>query len=68
MRTAWSLRTRTFVACTILATLSLGFAFAYVNARATGEAETDLQRGLAATLSQGLLLSELLRRCAEEAS
>src|SRR5262245_52998959 len=52
MRTAWSLRNRIFVACTILATLSLGFAFAYVNARATGEAEADLQRGVvdAATL------------------
>jgi len=47
MGTAWSLRNRIFLACTILATLSLGFAFAYVNARATGEAETDLRRGLA---------------------
>jgi len=41
-----SLTNRIFVACTLLATLSLGFAFYYVNARATGEAEAELRRGL----------------------
>ncbi|HEX5110874.1 MAG TPA: ATP-binding protein [Vicinamibacterales bacterium] len=46
MRSAWSLSNRIFLACTILATLSLGFAFAYVNATATAEAEEDLRRGL----------------------
>jgi signal transduction histidine kinase len=41
-----SLTNRIFVACTLLATLSLGFAFYYVNARATSEAEAELRRGL----------------------
>ena len=38
MRVA-SLTNRIFLACTLLATLSLGFAFYFVNARATPEAE-----------------------------
>jgi signal transduction histidine kinase len=46
MRSASSLSNRIFLACTLLATLSLGFAFWVVNATATKEAEADLQRGL----------------------
>jgi signal transduction histidine kinase len=46
MWTASSLSNRIFLACTLLATLSLGFAFAYVNARATQQAEIDLHREL----------------------
>jgi len=46
MRVTSSLTNRIFVACTLLATLSLGFAFYYVNARATSEAEAELRRGL----------------------
>src|SRR5215813_14824957 len=41
-----SLTNRIFFACTLLATLSLGFAFYFVNARATSEAEVELRRGL----------------------
>jgi signal transduction histidine kinase len=41
-----SLTNRIFFACTLLATLSLGFAFYFVNARATSEAEAELRRGL----------------------
>src|SRR3954470_24326778 len=41
-----SLTNRIFVACTLLAMLSLGFAFSFVNARATSEAEAELRRGL----------------------
>jgi len=41
-----SLTNRIFVACTLLAMLSLGFAFYFVNARATTEAEAELRRGL----------------------
>jgi len=41
-----SLTNRIFVACTLLATLSLGFAFYFVNARATSEAEAELRAGL----------------------
>src|SRR5919201_1831639 len=41
-----SLSNRVFLACALVATLSLGFAFYYVNARATGEAEAELRRGL----------------------
>jgi signal transduction histidine kinase len=41
-----SLNNRIFLACTLLATLSLGFAFSYVNAKATTDAEADLRRGL----------------------
>ena len=39
MWTASSLSNRIFLACTLLATLSLGFAFSFVNAKATSEAE-----------------------------
>jgi signal transduction histidine kinase len=46
MRIASSLTNRIFLACTVLATLSLGFAFYFVNARATSEAETVLERDL----------------------
>jgi signal transduction histidine kinase len=51
MRVA-SLTNRIFVASTALATLSLGFAFYFVNAQVAAEAEADLQRTLieAATL------------------
>jgi signal transduction histidine kinase len=41
-----SLSNRIFVACALVATLSLGFAFYFVNARATREAEAELRRGL----------------------
>jgi signal transduction histidine kinase len=47
MRIASSLTNRIFIASTLLATLSLGFAFLFVNARATAEVEADLERGLA---------------------
>ncbi len=41
-----SLTNRIFLACTLLAMLSLGFASYFVNARVSSEAEADLQRGL----------------------
>ncbi|NOT27536.1 MAG: hypothetical protein HOP16_15735 [Acidobacteria bacterium] len=52
MRAISSLTNRVFLACTLLATLSLGLAFYFVDERATSEAEADLRRGLleAATL------------------
>lgn len=52
MRLAASLTNRIFLACTLLAMLSLGFAIFFVNERASTEAEADLRRGLteAATL------------------
>ena len=61
MRSASSLSNRIFLACTLLATLSLGFAFWVVNATATKEAEADLQRGLvdAAELVDEHRISEL---------
>ena len=46
MRAASSLTNRVFLACTLLAMLSLGFAFYFVNERASAEAEADLRRGL----------------------
>jgi signal transduction histidine kinase len=46
MWTASSLSNRIFLACTLLATLSLGFAFSYVNAKATQQAEIDLHSEL----------------------
>jgi signal transduction histidine kinase len=46
MHVSSSLTNRIFFACTLLAMLSLGFAFYFVNARATSEAEVELQRGL----------------------
>ena len=46
MRAASSLTNRIFLACTLLAMLSLGFAFYFVNERASNEAEAELRRGL----------------------
>ena len=46
MRAVSSLTNRVFLACTLLATLSLGLAFYFVNERASSEAEADLRRGL----------------------
>ena len=46
MRFASSLTNRVFLACTLLAVLSLGFAFYFVNARAATAAEEELRRGL----------------------
>jgi signal transduction histidine kinase len=46
MRALSSLTNRIFFACTVLAVLSLGFASYFVNARASGEAEAELRRGL----------------------
>ena len=46
MRIASSLTNRIFLASTVLATLSLGFAFYFVNARVSEEAEADLRREL----------------------
>ena len=46
MRIASSLTNRIFLACTLLATLSLGFAFYFVNERASAAAEAELRRGL----------------------
>ncbi|HEY6506579.1 MAG TPA: ATP-binding protein [Vicinamibacterales bacterium] len=42
-----SLTNRIFLASTLLATLALGFAFAFVNARVATEVEAELQRDLA---------------------
>lgn len=42
-----SLTNRIFLACTVVAALSLGFAFSFVNVRASREAEEELRRGLA---------------------
>ena len=47
IRIASSLTNRIFLASTLLAILSLGFAFAFVNARASAEVEADLERGIA---------------------
>jgi signal transduction histidine kinase len=47
MRLSSSLTNRIFLACTLLATVSLGFAFAFVNAQVTGEVEAELRRDLA---------------------
>jgi signal transduction histidine kinase len=46
MRAASSLTNRIFIACMLLAMLSLGFAFYFVNARASTEVEAELRRGL----------------------
>jgi signal transduction histidine kinase len=46
MRVASSLTNRIFLACAVLATMSLGFAFYFVNARVSAEAEADLRRGV----------------------
>ena len=45
-RAASSLTNRIFVASTLLAMLSLGLAFYFVNVRATADAEEELRRGL----------------------
>jgi signal transduction histidine kinase len=50
-----SLTNRIFIACTLLAMLSLGFAFYFVNARATSEAEAELRRGL---IEAGILVDQ----------
>jgi hypothetical protein len=52
IRIASSLTNRIFIASTLLAIVSLGFAFYFVNAQFTSDAEADLRRGLteAATL------------------
>jgi signal transduction histidine kinase len=52
IRIASSLTNRIFIASTLLAIVSLGLAFYFVNARVSSEAEADLRRGLteAATL------------------
>lgn len=47
MRIASSLTNRVFLACTLLATLSLGFALYFVDERASAAAEAGMQRGLA---------------------
>ena len=46
MRFVSSLTNRVFLACTLLAMLSLGFAFYFVNERAASAAEDELRRGL----------------------
>ncbi len=46
MRALSSLTNRIFLACTLLALLSLGFASYFVNARVSSEAEAELRRGL----------------------
>ena len=46
MRLSSSLSNRIFLACTLLATVSLGFAFTFVNAQVTGEVEAELRRDL----------------------
>jgi signal transduction histidine kinase len=46
MRPTASLSNRVFLACTLLAVLSLGFAFYFVNERVANEAEAALRRGL----------------------
>ena len=46
MRIASSLTNRVFLACTLLATLSLGFALYFVDERASAAAEAELHRGL----------------------
>jgi signal transduction histidine kinase len=55
MRAASSLSNRVFLACTLLAMLSLGFAFYFVNERASGEAEADLRRSL---VEAGILVDQ----------
>ena len=50
-----SLTNRIFVACTLLAMLSLGFAFYFVNARAMNEAEAELRRSL---IEAGILVDQ----------
>ncbi|MBI2187227.1 MAG: hypothetical protein HYU37_08925 [Acidobacteria bacterium] len=56
MSVASSLTNRVFLACTLLATVSLGFALYFVDERASAAAETELRRGLA---EAGSLVQEL---------
>jgi len=51
MRIASSLTNRVFLACTLLATLSLGFALYFVDERASAAAEAGLRRGFAESVS-----------------
>ena len=46
MRLSSSLTNRIFLACTLLATVSLGFAFSFVNGQVSGEVEAELRRDL----------------------
>jgi signal transduction histidine kinase len=46
MRPVSSLTNRIFLACTVVAALSLGLVFTFVNVRASREAEDELRRGL----------------------
>jgi signal transduction histidine kinase len=46
MRLSSSLTNRIFLACTLLATVSLGFAFSFVNVQVSGEVEAELRRDL----------------------
>jgi signal transduction histidine kinase len=55
MRIASSLTNRVFLACTLLAILSIGFAFYFVDERASSEAEVDLRQGL---IEAGTLLDQ----------
>lgn len=55
MRIASSLTNRVFLACMLLAMLSLGFAFYFVNERAAAAAEAELRRGL---VEAGTLVDE----------
>jgi signal transduction histidine kinase len=68
MRVVSSLTNRIFVALTVLATLSLGFASFFANARASAAAEAELARGLeeaAAIVDQHrLTLTDTLTRMA----
>ena len=50
-----SLSNRIFIACALVATLSIGFAFYFVNARATREAEAELRRDL---VEAGILVDQ----------
>src|SRR6201988_2654223 len=50
-----SLTNRIFISCTLLAMLSLGFAFYFVNARAMNEAEAELRRSL---IEAGILVDQ----------
>ena len=52
MRGPSSLSNRIFLACTVLSTLSLGFAFYYVNARASVEARMTIRNMKVITSSQ----------------
>jgi signal transduction histidine kinase len=51
MRIASSLTNRVFLACTLLATVPLGFALYFVDERASAAAEEGLQRGFAEAVS-----------------